>query len=132
MRPEIMEGIMRHIQKIGGTEYTTLLEISPGHAKLCVETTEEALNLYGNVHGGFLFSLCDMASGMSTYALERKNVTQSSNINYLRGVKSGKIYIESTAIHIGKKTVVNQVFVVDDKKQILVSATFTMFMGESI
>ena len=53
MRSEIMDGILRHIHPIGGIENARLLEISPGHAKLSMEITQEALNLYGNVHGGF-------------------------------------------------------------------------------
>ena len=73
MRSEIMDGILRHIHPIGGIENAKLLEVSPGHAKLSVEITQKALNLYGNVHGGFLFSLCDTAAGMSTYAYETVN-----------------------------------------------------------
>ena len=53
MRSEIMDGILRHIHPIGGIENARLLEVSPGHAKLSMEITQEALNLYGNVHGGF-------------------------------------------------------------------------------
>lgn len=32
-RPEIMEGIRRHIQHIGGQENLKILEIEPGHAR---------------------------------------------------------------------------------------------------
>ena len=52
-RPEILEGIRRHIQPIRGQENLKLLEIEPGHARLSIEITEECLNLYGNAHGGF-------------------------------------------------------------------------------
>ena len=128
MRSEIMDGILRHIHPIGGIENTRLLEVSPGHARLSMEITEEALNLYGNVHGGFLFSLCDMAAGMSTYAFETTNVTECSSINFLRGVNTGTIYIESNAIHKGRKTVVNQVTVTNDAGKLVVSANFTMFL----
>lgn len=64
-RPEIMEGIRRHIQPIGGQENLNILEVEPGHVRLSIELTEACLNLYGNAHGGFLFSLCDIAAGMS-------------------------------------------------------------------
>ena len=94
-RPEIMEGIRRHIQHIGGQENLKILEIKPGHARLSIEVPEEALNLYGNAHGGFLFSLCDIAAGMSTYAYEVTNVTQCAGINFVRVVNSGTIYVES-------------------------------------
>ena len=120
MRSEIMDGILRHIHPSGGIENAKLLEVSPGHAKLSVEITQKALNLYGNVHGGFLFSLCD------TY--ETANVTECSSINFLRGVNTGTIYIESNAIHKGRKTVVNQVTVTNDAGKLVASASFTMFL----
>lgn len=132
MKPEIMEGILRHIQPIGGLECAKLLEISPGHAKLSVEITPEALNLYGNAHGGFLFSLCDTAAGMSAYAYEVSNVTQASDIHFLKGVSSGTIYIEANAVHKGRKTAVCQVTAIDENDRLLVTAVFTMFLGEPL
>lgn len=47
-RPEIMEGIRRHIQPIGGQENLNILEVEPGHVRLSIELTEACLNLYGN------------------------------------------------------------------------------------
>lgn len=128
MRPEIMDGIRRHIQAIKGMEGAKILEISPGHVKLSVDVLPESLNLYGNAHGGFLFSLCDMAAGMSTYAYEIVNVTQSSSIQFVKGVSKGKIFVESNAVHKGSKTVVNQVTITDEDGKLLVMATFTMFL----
>lgn len=128
MRPEIMDGIYRHIKPMGGLENAELLEISPGHSKLSIEVTPEAHNLYGNVHGGFLFSLCDIAAGMSTYAYEISNVTQSSSIQFIKGISSGKIYVESNSVHKGKKTVVSQVNITDESGNLIVTALFTMFL----
>lgn len=132
MRPEIMEGIRRHIQAIKGMENAVILEISPGHARLSVEVIPESLNLYGNAHGGFLFSLCDMAAGMSTYAYEIVNVTQNSSIQFLRGVSQGTVFVESNAVHKGSKTVVNQVTVTDSEGRLLVTAAYTMFLLSEI
>lgn len=132
MRPEIMEGIRRHIQAIKGMENAAILEISPGHARLSVEVIPESLNLYGNAHGGFLFSLCDMAAGMSTYAYEIVNVTQNSSIQFLRGVSQGTVFVESNAVHKGSKTVVNQVTITDSEGRLLVTAAYTMFLLSEI
>lgn len=127
MRPEIMEGIRRHIQRSKGwrTLHTGNLT---GHARLSVEVIPESLNLYGNAHGGFLFSLCDMAAGMSTYAYEIVNVTQNSSIQFLRGVSQGTVFVESNAVHKGSKTVVNQVTITDSEGRLLVTAAYTMFL----
>ena len=131
-RPEIMEGIRRHIQKIGGQENLKIIEIEPGHARLSIEVPEEALNLYGNAHGGFLFSLCDIAAGMSTYAYEITNVTQCAGINFVRGVNSGTIYVESNIVHKGRHTAVCRVDITDEDGELLVTGNFTMFLGKEI
>lgn len=132
MRPEIMDGIRRHVQAVKGMENAQILEISPGHAKLSVEILPESLNLYGNAHGGFLFTLCDMAAGMSAYAYEIVNVTQNCSIQFLKGISEGMIYVESNAVHKGSKTVVNQVTVTDEEGQLLVTATCTMFLFSKV
>jgi uncharacterized protein (TIGR00369 family) len=131
-RPEILEGIKRHIQPIRGQENLRLLEIEPGHARLSIEITEESLNLYGNAHGGFLFSLCDIAAGMSTYAYEVANVTQCAGINFVKGVNSGTVYVEATAVHKGRNTAVTRVDITNEKGELLVTGNFTMFLGQKL
>ena len=63
MRQDILEGIRRHIQPLAGVEHAQILEIAPGHAKLGIDILPCSLNLYGNLHGGVIFTLCDMAAG---------------------------------------------------------------------
>ena len=131
-RPENMEGIRLHIQRIGGQENLKILEIEPGHARLSIEVPEEALNLYGNAHGGFLFSLCDIAAGMCTYAYEVTNVTQCAGINFVRGVNGGTIYVESNIVHKGRHTAVCRVDITGEEGELLVTGNFTMFLGKEI
>ena len=109
IKSEIMEGILKHIMPLGGLDKAELLEIAPGHVK------EDALNLYGNLHGGFLFSLCDMVSGMATYAYEFANVTQQASISFLRAFQTGTLYVEGNAIHKGRRTVVIQVSAITEE-----------------
>lgn len=128
MTDHIMEGIKRHIQPLLGLEKAQLLEIEPGYAKISIEVLPEALNLYGNLHGGYIFTLCDTVAGMATYAYGISNVTLQGNINFLKGVNSGTIYVEATALHKGHKTVINQVSVTSDNNVLLATATFSMFL----
>lgn len=128
MREIIMDGIQRHIHPLAGLEKARLMEISPGHAKLSIEITKDMLNLYGNLHGGFIFSLCDMAAGMATYAYEITNVTLQGNINYVKAVNAGTIYVEANAIHKGGTTVINQVEIKNEAGSFIASASFSMFL----
>ena len=117
-------------RRAGKPEY--ILEVEPGHVRLSIELTEACLNLYGNAHGGFLFSLCDIAAGMSTYACEVTNVTQCAGINFVRGVNSGTIYVESNIVHKGRHTAVCRVDITGEEEELLATGNFTMFLGKEI
>lgn len=132
MREEIMDGIRKHIHPLQGLEQAKLLEVSPGHAKISLEIPPEALNLYGNLHGGFIFTLCDMVSGMATYAYEVSNVTLQGNINFLKGISSGTIFVEGNTVHKGGKTAINQVDITSEEGDLIAAATFSMFLFEQI
>lgn len=127
MNKELMDGIRRHVQSLEGLEDAQILEISPGHSRLAFKVPQGALNLYGNLHGGMIFALCDTAAGMSTYAYGAANVTQCSSIQFMRGISGGTVYIESNAIHKGRKTVVSQVNVTTEDGRLAATANFTMF-----
>ncbi len=131
-RPEIQKGILAHLKNIGSFDGAKILDIRPGYAKVSIAITENALNFYGNVHGGFLFSLCDAISGMAAYAYEITNVTQCSSFNFLRAVQSGTIYIEASTVHKGRKTAVNQLDVTNDEGKLVATGTFTMFFGAPV
>jgi len=132
MREEIMEGIRRHILPLSGIEKANILEIAPGHAKISIDITEAALNLYGNLHGGFIFTLCDIVSGMAAYAYEYANVTQHGDVNFLKGVNSGTIYIEANALHKGSKTMVSRVEVTSENGVLVATGNFTMYLLKAI
>ncbi len=134
MKDKIWEGIKRHIHPLGGFEKAVLIDARPGYAKFSIEITDEALNLYGITHGGFLFTLCDMAAGMATYAYEIQNTTQQANINFLKGLplEAGTLYVECRSAHKGRSTVVNQVEISTQSGALAVVGTFTMFLLKPI
>ncbi|WP_367567483.1 PaaI family thioesterase [Lacrimispora sp.] len=132
MREEIMEGIRRHILPLSGLEKAELLEIEPGHAKISIQVPKTALNLYGNLHGGFIFSLCDITAGMATYAYEYSNVTQHGSVNFMKGFKEGLLYVEANAIHKGSRSVVNRVEVKSEDGKVIAAGDFTMYLIDKL
>lgn len=131
-RPEIQKGLIAHLKNIGSFEHAKILEIEPGHAKVSIELQEDAMNFYGNVHGGFLFSLSDCVAGMTSYAYEISNVTQCASFHFLRAAQSGTIFVEGNTVHKGRKTSVNLMTVTDEQGRMLATGHFTMFFGEAI
>jgi len=132
MRDEIWEGLLRHVQPLGGFEKAKILIAEPGHAKISILVEENGLNLYGNLHGGYIFTLCDMVSGMCAYAYEVENVTLQSSINFMKAFKTGTLFVEGHSIHKGRSTIVTQVEVTSEEGKCIASAAFTMFLGKPI
>lgn len=134
MREEIREGIKKHIHPMGGFEHAVLIDAHPGYAKFSIVIPKEAINIYGIAHGGFLFTLCDMASGMATYAYEVENTTQQASISFLKGVplETGTLYVECRCAHKGRSTVVNRVEITTESGALVVVGTFTMFLLKPI
>lgn len=134
MNDKIWEGIQRHIHPMGGLEHGTLIDAKPGYSKFSVKITPQSLNLYGIVHGGFLFTLCDTASGMATYAYERKNTTQQASMNFIKPatLEDKKLYVECHSAHKGRTTVVNQVEITTESGRLVAVGTFTMFLFDPV
>lgn len=128
MREKVMEGVRAHIQELSGFDKIELLEIEPGHCLYSIDATEKMLNHYGAVHGGALYTLCDIASGMAAYAYGVKNVTLSGNINYVRPAGATKLFVECNALHKGKTTVVQDVTVKDEEDKLFCTARMTMYI----
>ncbi len=130
--PEIQKTLKQHFENIGKFDHVELLEVEPGHAKASIEILKDALNVYGNVHGGFLFSFADAVAAAAAYAYGFSNVTQNATIHYLRGINSGTLYAESNVVHKGKSTAVVQVDLSDDRERLIATAVFTMFFKQPV
>lgn len=130
-RDLIWQGIVRHTNPIKCDDIK-IINVEPGYAKISMPVDENNVNAYNIAHGGALFTLCDMASGMATYAYDVENVTLDANINYIKGAKIGLIYAEAKVIHKGGKTAVIKVDLTNDEGELLAVGTFTMYMKQSI
>lgn len=130
MKEKIWEGIQNHIHPLGGFEHAVLIDARPGYSKLSIVIPKEAINIYGITHGGFLFTLCDIAAGIATYAYEIKNTTQQASIHFVKGIplEAGKLYVECHSVHKGRSTVVNQVEITTEAGELAAVGTFTMFL----
>lgn len=69
------------------------------------ELTPEAMNPWGMAHGGFTYSLCDVAAGVAVSQTERRGVTLSGNMYYLRPSTGKKLRAEGRIIKNGKSVV---------------------------
>ncbi|HEL1643592.1 PaaI family thioesterase [Streptococcus suis] len=96
---------------------------------LTTKVTEKSLNPYGMAHGGFLFTLADSVAGLTTVASGSYSVTLQSNIHYMKAAKLGdSLSVIGSCTHDGSRTKVVEVKIENQDKQLLASASFTMFV----
>lgn len=96
---------------------------------LTTKVTEKSLNPYGMAHGGFLFTLADSVAGLITVAGGSYSVTLQSNIHYMKAAKLGDtLSVIGSCTHDGSRTKVVEVKIENQDKQLLASASFTMFV----
>ena len=56
------------------------------------------------------------------------NVTQNGNITYLRGTTSKNLFIEAKTLHKGRRVIVSEVTIKDDRDHLLVTSNFSLFV----
>ncbi|MBY4981508.1 PaaI family thioesterase [Streptococcus suis] len=96
---------------------------------MTTKVTEKSLNPYGMAHGGFLFTLADSVAGLTTVASGSYSVTLQSNIHYMKAAKLGdSLSVIGSCTHDGSRTKVVEVKIENQDKQLLASASFTMFV----
>lgn len=119
-------------QPLYGFENMQIVELSRGRCVTEIDLSKTCChNPLGNVHGGFLFTLCDTVAGMVSATLEKVSVTLNSNISYIKGAKDGTLRVEAAAVHCGRKTIVDEIKIWDEDGDLVTSGVFTMFvLGE--
>ena len=79
----------------------SVVEIDNGYCKMEGLISEDSLNPYGIVHGGYIFGLADTAAGIAVSSIGRKAVTISSSIVYLRKVNGNKLIAIAKCLKMG-------------------------------
>ena len=101
--------------------------------EMCVtegELRPEALNPWGMAHGGFIYSLCDVAAGVLVSRLERRGVTLSGNMYYLRPSKGTRLRAVGRMVKDGKTVALVQTEVFDDTGTKTAHGDFQIFITE--
>ena len=70
--------------------YMRMADTDDGTATIVLPMHENSLNRWGGAHGGILFSLCDVATGMAIMSLRQEMVvTVNATIDYLAAAAAG-------------------------------------------
>ncbi len=98
-----------HTSEFSRTLGVRLIHVGESTARLALAQDTHLHNRSGQMHGGAIFSLVDIAMGLacsSSHGFDRRSVTLECKINYLRAVSEGEIECLARVIHAGRRTLV--------------------------
>lgn len=99
-----------------------------GRAYMQMDATGPTLNPFGVMHGGSIFSLCDMAAECCVVSRGRMGLTLDSSIHFYRAVKPGSTLTAVAELRKdGKKTAVCVSQVLDERDRLIAEASFTLY-----
>lgn len=104
-----------------------VIEIDNGYCKMVGDISDDSLNPYGIVHGGYIFGLADTAAGVAVSSNGRKAVTISSSITYLKKVSGKKLIAIAKCLKMGKNIASCEVELFDELDNLVSKVTLEYY-----
>lgn len=110
-----------------------LLEVEEGYAKGRIRLEERHMNIYQGMHGGCSYALADTLAGIAASTYGRYVTTVGGSMNYLLPMKDTEyVYCEARVVRQGGKVGVYETKLVNDRGELLGTATFTYYSLKEI
>ncbi len=122
---------------LGGLVNMRTLDAGDDDLTLAMDVTAPALNRYGYVHGGMLFTLADYAMGATARRLvgeDARTVTLEAKANYLTNVREGTVIARCTALHQTTRLIMRETRLMDaatDALMMIVTGTYYIIPQEA-
>lgn len=109
-------------------------DIQEGLVELTLNVENHHTNFYGIAHGGALMSVADTAMGAACLSCNKKVVTMSFNMNFIKAIPEGKaMKAIGRVLHNGSRTMACEVELWDEDGRLLSKGNGSFFvMGEFI
>lgn len=121
---------LRELNRHSGFNEHNGIKITQLEDDFCVveaELREESMNPWEMAHGGLVYSLCDVATGVAAGGVNRKVVTLSSSMYFLRPSQGTKLRAEGRIVKKGKSVLLAEAVVYDDKNRPTARGSFEYF-----
>lgn len=105
-----------------------ILIMGEGYVEAELDYNPDHRNFMGTLHGGSLSTLADIAAGVSIISFGNLVVTLSSNINYVRPAKPGKIKAVANAVHCSRQIGSSEVRIYDEDNSLVCFCSYIMFI----
>ena len=104
-----------------------LVDVDDGVSTVEVTLRKEGLNPHGIAHGGLIFTLCDVATGVAARSGGRNTVSQDASIYFLRpGTRTEKLTAKGRVIKEGRTTGYTEAEVYTDDGTLIAKAGVTV------
>lgn len=108
--------------------HIVVTEVGDGTSVVEVKLAPESPNPLGMAHGGLIFTLCDVATGVAARTGGRITVTLDSNIHFLRRAKdTEKLVARGRVVKAGRTTGLVTAEVFDDTDKLIATADMTVY-----
>ena len=108
-----------------------LVDVDDGVSTVEVTLRKEGLNPHGIAHGGLIFTLCDVATGVAARSGGRNTVSQDASIYFLRpGTRTEKLTAKGRVIKEGRTTGYTEAEVYTDDGKLIAKAEVTVHFIE--
>ena len=123
------EDLRKNIPALPDLQSIEITQAEEGHVVYCFTPPASLANFHGNVHGGLVYTLCEIAAGMTASTLGKNNVALNGSINYIRRCELGQsLLVETSTSHNGRSTLVHHVSVMSEAEKLIAEASFTLFV----
>jgi len=93
-----------------------------------MDVKHEHTNVHHIAHGGVAATMIDTAMGIACFTCDKGVVTLEMNLSFIAPVCEGRVYAEGEVIHNGKRTMVCEGRVFDEKGTLCLKSTGTFFV----
>ena len=106
-----------------------IISVDEEKSVLKAEVTDLSRNVWGGVHGGFLYTMADTAAGaFARIKYGRRNVTLSGSINYLRSAAHAKMLTAiCSEVKVGGHVGFFEVNITDEEERLIARAEVNMY-----
>ena len=106
-----------------------IISVDEEKSVLKAEVTDLSRNVWGGVHGGFLYTMADTAAGaFARIKYGRRNVTLNGSINYLRTAAHAKNHTAvCREVTVGGHVGFFEVNITDEEERLIARAEVNMY-----
>lgn len=105
----------------------SVVDVDDGTSVIEVSLSKNSLNPLGIAHGGLIFSICDVATGVAARSGGRNTVSQDASVYFLRpGVNTTKLTAKGRVIRAGGRSGLAEAEVFSDDGTLIAKASVTI------